>query len=76
MIPAPADVADFATELRSAVVHGVMNTEKAWQEQGHYAGTTMTASIITGPLLTIANVGDSQAMIDTGRLTGLDWCCC
>jgi hypothetical protein len=44
-----------------------MNTEKLWQAKGHYAGTTMTAAIITGPLLTIANVGDSQAMVDLGE---------
>ena len=65
-----AEVADFATELRGAVVRGVMNTEKLWQEKGHYAGTTMTAAIITGNLLTIANVGDSQAMVDTGEPLG------
>jgi hypothetical protein len=60
-------VADYATDLRSAIVTGVMNTEKLWQAKGHYAGTTMTAAFITGPLLTIANVGDSQAMVDLGE---------
>lgn len=63
------EVSDYATEIRSAIVTGVMNTEKLWQEHGHYAGTTMTAAFITGPLLTIANVGDSQAMVDTGGPT-------
>jgi hypothetical protein len=47
-----------------------MNTEKLWQAKGHYAGTTMTAAFITGPLLTIANVGDSQAMVDMGEAEG------
>ena len=33
---------------------------------GDSSGTTVTCLLITGSLLTLANVGDSEAFIDTG----------
>ncbi len=31
------------------------------------AGTTLTVAILTGDLLTVANIGDCKAFLDTGR---------
>ena len=35
-------------------------------ERQNNAGTTVSVVLVTGPLVTVANIGDSSAVLDTG----------
>eukprot|EP00798_Chlamydomonas_sp_ICE-L_P027871 gene27871-12048_t len=62
------EVEQFSEELRKALCEAFVRLDNDWAKNGHFAGTTVTAVITTGWLLTVANVGDSSAIVDTGML--------
>ena len=43
-----------------------VHTDNDWMERKHNSGATVTAILVTGPLVTVANIGDSSAVLDTG----------
>ncbi|GIL52954.1 hypothetical protein Vafri_8690 [Volvox africanus] len=70
----PKDVETFAALIRQAIVETFVRLDNDWIAVGHMSGTTVTATIVIGYLLTVANLGDSSAVLDTGcsilELTG------
>ncbi|GLC33563.1 hypothetical protein PLESTB_000088500 [Pleodorina starrii] len=68
------EVEAFAEVIRQAVVETFVRLDNDWIAVGHMSGTTVTAAILVGYLLTVANLGDSSAVLDTGcsilELTG------
>lgn len=69
-----AEIGRFADQLRSAVTHAAHETDKSWSATGSSAGSTLTVALVAGQLLTIGNVGDSTAILDTGALLCLLRC--
>eukprot|EP00798_Chlamydomonas_sp_ICE-L_P005307 gene5307-18551_t len=61
-----AEVEAFAEHLRKALCETFVRLDSEWSKSGHTAGTTVTAVVTTGWLVTVANTGDSAAIIDTG----------
>ena len=61
-----AEIGAFADQLRSAVAHAAHQVDSSWSATGSTAGSTLTLAMVTGQLLTIANVGDSTGVLDTG----------
>lgn len=59
-------IGEFADEMRTAVAHATHQTDTNWNALGSTAGSTLTLAVVTGQLLTIANVGDSTGILDTG----------
>ena len=55
-----------AEKIRRTIAEAFVAVERQWLEVGDSSGTTVTCLLITGSLLTLANVGDSEAFIDTG----------
>lgn len=55
-----------AEKIRQAITEAFVAMERQWNDVGDTSGTTVTCLLITGSLLTLANVGDSEAFIDTG----------
>ncbi|GIL83304.1 hypothetical protein Vretimale_11336 [Volvox reticuliferus] len=70
----PKEMEAFAELIRHAVVETFVRLDNDWIAVGHMSGTTVTATIVIGYLLTVANLGDSSAVLDTGcsilELTG------
>ncbi|KAG2449516.1 hypothetical protein HYH02_005659 [Chlamydomonas schloesseri] len=70
----PKEVEGFAEVVRQAIVETFVRLDNDWIAVGHMSGTTVTATIVIGYLLTVANIGDSSAVLDTGcsilELTG------
>jgi len=60
------EVEAYAEILRRALCDTFVHIENQWLGMGHIAGSTVTIVLITGRLLTAANVGDSAAVLDTG----------
>jgi hypothetical protein len=48
------------------VARAAHQVDSSWSATGSTAGSTLTLAMVTGRLLTIANVGDSTGMLDTG----------
>lgn len=82
-LASPSELESFAEMVRRAVCETFVRMDNDWIAAGHMAGvqsrmpnagTTVTAAIVIGHLLTVANVGDSSAVLDTGcsilELTG------
>lgn len=61
-----AEVAVFSEAVRRAVSRAVVDADNEWTARRHVAGTTATAVIVSGWLVTVANVGDSSAALDDG----------
>ncbi|GFR48931.1 hypothetical protein Agub_g10936 [Astrephomene gubernaculifera] len=70
----PKEMEAFAEVVRLAIVETFVRLDNDWIAVGHMSGTTVTATIVIGYLLTVANLGDSSAVLDTGcsilELTG------
>ncbi|PNW77853.1 hypothetical protein CHLRE_10g454450v5 [Chlamydomonas reinhardtii] len=70
----PKEVEMFSEVVRQAIVETFVRLDNDWISVGHMSGTTVTATIVIGYLLTVANIGDSSAVLDTGcsilELTG------
>ncbi|GAX84868.1 hypothetical protein CEUSTIGMA_g12289.t1 [Chlamydomonas eustigma] len=62
-----AEVESHAAALQKAVCEAFAQTEIQWLARRHIAGTTLTVVLISGNLVTSANVGDSAAVIDSGE---------
>lgn len=73
-VASPKELETFAELVRRAVCETFIRLDNDWIAVGHMAGTTVSAVIVVGYLLTTANVGDSSAVLDTGcsilELTG------
>ncbi|KAJ9519451.1 hypothetical protein QJQ45_023188 [Haematococcus lacustris] len=63
---APAEVQVFAESVRRALCETFIRLDNEWASGGRLAGTTVTVVLCTGWLLTVANTGDSAAVLDTG----------
>ena len=55
----------YASHVRAALAKTFETLNADFSARGELAGCTMTAALITGGLLTVANVGDSDAVLDT-----------
>ncbi|KXZ54621.1 hypothetical protein GPECTOR_4g686 [Gonium pectorale] len=68
------EMESFAEVIRQAISETFVRLDNDWIAVGHMSGTTVTAAIVIGYLLTVANIGDSSAVLDTGcsilELTG------
>ncbi|KAG1670124.1 hypothetical protein FOA52_013700 [Chlamydomonas sp. UWO 241] len=62
----PAGLKVFAERLRMIIRDIFMEIEEDWSELGHMAGTTVTLCLVIGELITVANLGDSAGVVDTG----------
>lgn len=62
----PQDVDTFAENMRKALCETFVRIDNEWANQNLFAGTTVTVILSTGWLLTVANTGDSAAVLDTG----------
>jgi len=62
----PKEVDAFAEQIRKALCETFVRLDNEWTNVGHLSGTTVTVVLCVGWLLTIANVGDSAAVLDTG----------
>ncbi|GAX80483.1 hypothetical protein CEUSTIGMA_g7921.t1 [Chlamydomonas eustigma] len=60
------EVETYAETVRRAICSVFVKIENEWLDCGNTAGTTVTLILVTGCLLTAANVGDSAAVLDTG----------
>ncbi|GAX80484.1 hypothetical protein CEUSTIGMA_g7922.t1 [Chlamydomonas eustigma] len=61
------DLGPFSDLIRRALCDTFMLVDAEWLEKGDNSGATLTvAMVIEGTLLTVANVGDSDAVLDTG----------
>ncbi|GAX84869.1 hypothetical protein CEUSTIGMA_g12290.t1 [Chlamydomonas eustigma] len=56
----------FAEGIQIAMCEAFVSTDNEWMERGHNAGTTVTAMLIFAGLITVANIGDSTSILDTG----------
>ncbi|KAI8463185.1 MAG: phosphatase 2C-like domain-containing protein [Monoraphidium minutum] len=61
-----AEVAVFAEQIRRGISSAVVLADNRWTSTAQLSGTTMTLTIVSGWLITVANVGDSSAVLDTG----------
>lgn len=61
-----SDVSLFSEQLRLALCEAFVHLDNDWMERLNNAGSTLTAVLVTGPLVTVANIGDSSAVLDTG----------
>lgn len=61
-----AEVADFSEKIRRGISSAVVLADNRWTATAQLAGTTMTLVVVSGWLVTVANTGDSSAVIDTG----------
>eukprot|EP01026_Neomeris_dumetosa_P066166 TRINITY_DN63900_c0_g2_i1.p1 TRINITY_DN63900_c0_g2~~TRINITY_DN63900_c0_g2_i1.p1 ORF type:complete len:496 (-),score=67.67 TRINITY_DN63900_c0_g2_i1:194-1681(-) len=67
--PAPTNINSpeglrYASLLRRALTIAFVQVDREWRSLGQlYSGCTFTAAVITGTLLTVANVGDSHAIL-------------
>ena len=52
--------------VTAALVGAFYDVQVAWAARGAVGGTTATAMLTAGRLITVANVGDSLAVVDTG----------
>jgi hypothetical protein len=52
--------------LRTLLVACCRQVDDAWCALGQLSGCTVTLLLVTGPLLTAANLGDSLAFLDDG----------
>ena len=52
--------------VAAALVGAFCDVQVAWAARGAVGGTTATAVLSAGRLITVANVGDSLAVVDTG----------
>lgn len=72
LLQLPADmtdaqaVEDYAADVRRLICECLVSVEADWSELGHLAGTTVTLLLVCGSLLTVANLGDSSCVLDTG----------
>lgn len=69
--PLPEAISDeemksFAEAMRKAICEAFVVVDNDFVEKGYLAGTTVTVAIVTCNLLTIANIGDSDGILDTG----------
>ena len=62
---APA-VTTYAEQVRATLSRTVVELENKWLPLECTAGTTCTLALVSGWLLTVANTGDSNAVIDDG----------
>lgn len=56
----------FASKVQLAMCESFVHLDNDWMERMNNSGSTLTAVLITGPLVTVANIGDSAAVLDTG----------
>lgn len=56
--------ATYAAAVRSALAKCFETLNAEFSARGELAGCTMTAVLVTGGLLSIANVGDSDSVLD------------
>ena len=57
----------IAERIRIVVCDALAMVDDQWMQMKHpTSGTTVTLAILIGDLLTIANIGDSTAILDTG----------
>lgn len=62
----PDELQSFAEHLRKALCDTFVKIDNDWTKLGQHAGTTVTVVLVTGWLTSVANVGDSCAVLDTG----------
>jgi serine/threonine protein phosphatase PrpC len=56
----------FIRELDRVICEILVAIENEWFEFNHPAGTTVTVALVTGCLLSVVNLGDSEGVLDTG----------
>ena len=57
----------WLAQIRGALACSISACERKFSAAGLMAGTTVTLVLITGWLVTAANIGDSAAFVDTGK---------
>ncbi|CAD7697041.1 unnamed protein product [Ostreobium quekettii] len=62
----------WGDKVREAVVDTFLHLDKDFESRGAHAmsssvGCTVSLALVCGHLLTVANIGDSEAFLDTGR---------
>lgn len=62
----PEGMEGFAQLVRLAMCESFARLDNKWLETGNKSGTTVTAALMIGPLLTVANIGDSDALLHCG----------
>ncbi|CAK0780653.1 hypothetical protein CVIRNUC_005127 [Coccomyxa viridis] len=60
------DLVAAAGRMRQAVSDTFVCLADSWEMAKKFSGTTFTMAVLYGSLLTVANVGDSKAFMDTG----------
>ncbi|CAL5221552.1 g3766 [Coccomyxa viridis] len=61
------ELALAAGQMRQAVADTFVSLADSWELGKKFSGTTFTMAVLFGSLLTVANVGDSKAFLDTGN---------
>eukprot|EP00879_Flechtneria_rotunda_P021704 GHRR01022885.1.p2 GENE.GHRR01022885.1~~GHRR01022885.1.p2 ORF type:complete len:117 (+),score=35.98 GHRR01022885.1:644-994(+) len=62
----PSVVSEYAEKVRRAISTAAVLLDNDWARTNDMSGTTMTLAVMSGWLLTVANTGDSNAVIDCG----------
>lgn len=55
-----------ATQVRIAITEALSSLERAWRRRNMPSGCSITLALVGGWLLTVANVGDALAYLDSG----------
>eukprot|EP01025_Chloroclados_australasicus_P060414 TRINITY_DN7745_c0_g1_i1.p1 TRINITY_DN7745_c0_g1~~TRINITY_DN7745_c0_g1_i1.p1 ORF type:complete len:636 (-),score=84.35 TRINITY_DN7745_c0_g1_i1:3714-5621(-) len=53
----------YAEQVRQALTLAFVEVDRMWSRQLKISGCTVTTAVVTGQLLTVANVGDSRAVL-------------
>eukprot|EP01026_Neomeris_dumetosa_P044101 TRINITY_DN3705_c0_g2_i1.p1 TRINITY_DN3705_c0_g2~~TRINITY_DN3705_c0_g2_i1.p1 ORF type:complete len:738 (-),score=118.39 TRINITY_DN3705_c0_g2_i1:1192-3405(-) len=53
----------YAEKVRRALTQAFVEIDSQWARQLKISGCTVTVAVVTGELLTVANVGDSRALL-------------
>lgn len=61
-----AELLIFAEKVRSALIEAMDEVDTEWYNEERPSGTTATVALVSGWLLSVANVGDTCAILHTG----------
>ncbi|KAL1315655.1 hypothetical protein HN51_042380 [Arachis hypogaea] len=66
-VPPDLNRDEWVAALPRALVAGFVKTDKDFQDKGQKSGTTVTFVIIEGWVVTVASVGDSRCVLESGE---------
>ncbi|CAD7697268.1 unnamed protein product [Ostreobium quekettii] len=70
-----AEGRQWAEQISSAIAATFVALDEGFAEYRCPSGTTVSLALLSGWLLTVANVGDSEVYLDTGTCVGEMACC-